>query len=65
MSDIWAIRDARLLEEEQPIVKDLREAGASITSVWDLVNSRSGYPNLVPILMKHLQLPYSDTKRDC
>jgi hypothetical protein len=25
MSDIWAIRDARLLQEEQPIVKDLRE----------------------------------------
>ncbi|MGG7581482.1 hypothetical protein [Rhizobium sp. Nf11,1] len=63
MSDIWAIRDARLLEEEQPIVNDLREAGANITSVWDLVNRRSGYPTLVPILMKHLQLPYSDRTR--
>ncbi|UWM76228.1 hypothetical protein N1937_02970 [Rhizobium sp. WSM4643] len=63
MSDIWAVRDARLLQEEQPIVNDLREAGANITSVWDLVNSRSGYPNLVPILMKHLQLPYSDRTR--
>ncbi|MDC9837500.1 hypothetical protein [Rhizobium binxianense] len=63
MSDIWAIRDARLLEEEKPIVNDLREAGANITSIWDLVNSRSGYPNLVPILMKHLQFPYSDRTR--
>ncbi|OWV82248.1 hypothetical protein ATY77_03150 [Rhizobium sp. R634] len=60
MSDIWAIRDARLLEEERPIVSELRGAGANITSIWDLVNSNSGYPNLVPILMKHLRLPYSD-----
>ena len=63
MSDVWAVRDVRLLEEEKPIVKDLREAGATITSIWDLVDSKSGYPNLVPILMKHLQLPYSDRTR--
>jgi len=60
MSDIWSIREARLLEEERSVVNDLRESGAGIKSVWDLVNSRSGYPHLVPILMKHLQLPYSD-----
>lgn len=63
MSDVWAIRDARLHEEEKPIVADLREAGGNVASVWDLVNSKSGYPNLVPILMKHLQLPYSDRTR--
>ncbi len=63
MTDIWTIRDARLHDEEKPIVTELRAAGAKIASVWDLVNSRDGYPSFVPILMKHLQLSYSDRTR--
>lgn len=63
MTDIWAIREARLHNEEKAIVTELRAAGAKIVSVWDLVNSRDGYPSFVPILVKHLHLSYSDRTR--
>jgi hypothetical protein len=64
-------RDAKLAErvrwlqiEEQPILADLREIGRNVESIWDLVNTATNYREAVPILLKHLQLPYSDTTRD-
>ncbi len=59
----------RLEEEEDaraeaPLVKDLRAAGAQISSVWDLVNKPGSYPNLVPILLTHLDRPYPERVRE-
>lgn len=40
---------------ERPIVKDLNEAGCSVESVWDLVNTTpENYINAVPVLIHHL-----------
>ncbi len=56
-------RTLRLVAEQQPLVEELKENGFEIKSVWDLVNSRSNYPAAIPILLKHLQMPYADRTR--
>jgi len=53
--------DAR---EEAPVVQELRAAGAQVSSVWDLVNTRASYPELLPLLVDQLQRPYPDGVRE-
>ncbi|MBA5689969.1 hypothetical protein [Rugamonas apoptosis] len=53
-------RLARMRIEEEPILKELRGIGWDLKSVWDLVNTSEPYPEAIPILLHHLQLPYSD-----
>ncbi|WP_019866746.1 hypothetical protein [Methylovulum miyakonense] len=57
-------RGKRLDIEEEPIVADLRTVGLELESVWDLVSRPSNYPEAIPILLKHLQKPYSDRTRE-
>lgn len=57
-------RSARLSAEEEPILADLRRIGLKADSVWDLVNTSAAYSKAVPILLKHLLLPYSDRTRE-
>lgn len=45
---------------EAALVHDLNQAGAQVVSVWDLVNTRKPYPELVPILLDHITRPYPD-----
>jgi hypothetical protein len=62
--------EKRRLEEEAyaraeaPVVQELRGAGAQISSIWDLVNTKASYPELLPILVNHLQRPYPDAVRE-
>jgi HEAT repeat protein len=49
---------------ELPLIRDLRDAGATISSVWDLVNSKAPYPQLLPILFAHLDRPYPERVRE-
>jgi hypothetical protein len=49
---------------EAPLVQELRAAGAQISSVWDLVNTKDRYPQLVPILFAHLDRPYPERVRE-
>lgn len=57
-------RSKRLGIEEQPIVAELRTVGMELESVWDLLRKSSNYPEAIPILLKHLQMPYSDRTRE-
>lgn len=57
-------RGKRLRLEGEPIVKDLRAVGLELESVWDLVNRPSNYPEAIPVLLNHLQKPYSDRTRE-
>jgi hypothetical protein len=49
---------------EAPLVQELRAAGAQVLSVWDLVNTKDRYPQLIPILFEHLDQPYPDRVRE-
>jgi hypothetical protein len=65
------LRDERIAREEadlgraeQPLVAELRAAGAAVESVWDLVNTKERYPQLVPILLAHLRRDYPKRIRE-
>ena len=55
-----AERAARLREEQAPIVAELRNAGINVDRLADLIMRSVPYPAAIPVLLKHLVLPYSD-----
>lgn len=60
-------RERRLVRsriEQEPILKELRGVGWNVKSVWELVNTSTRYAEAIPILLKHLSLPYSDRTRE-
>src|SRR5437667_1331983 len=59
-----AERVARLQEEQAPIVADLKAAGFGVNRLSDLIMRSAPYPAAIPILLKHLVLPYSDPTRE-
>lgn len=59
-----AERSTRLAAEEVPLAADLHGLGLEASSAWDLVNSKEPYSQAVPVLLKHLQRPYSDRIRE-
>ncbi|WP_148649577.1 hypothetical protein [Lysobacter antibioticus] len=59
-----AAREVRLREEQRVILEELRKVGVVEESIWGLVNDPGPYPEAIPILLRHLKLPYSDATRD-
>jgi len=55
---------ARIRVEEAPLVAELQAAGLEIQSVGDLINMRERYGTAIPVLLKHLRMPYSDVVRE-
>ncbi|MCC6471172.1 MAG: hypothetical protein IT563_22850 [Alphaproteobacteria bacterium] len=53
------LRTEELKKEEAAVLADLRNVRIFIESVWDLVNSKRNYPAAIPVLVRHLALPYS------
>lgn len=54
---------ARILLEQHPVLKDLQAVGINYESLDDMLHSSYPYPAAVPVLLKHLQLMYSDSLR--
>ncbi len=61
---VHAARSARLRAEEEALLKDLSAVGWQVDSVWDLVNTSANYAEAIPVLLRHLLLPYSDRTRE-
>ncbi len=55
---------AKLRAEQASLLADLREAGLDIIRLSDLINMSSKYEGAIPILLRHLQLPYSEVTRE-
>lgn len=51
-------------KEQDRLLSELADIGLKIASVWDLVNKQSKYPAALPILIRHLSLPYSSGVRE-
>jgi hypothetical protein len=49
---------------EAPLVEELRAAGYSVQSAWDLVNTPGSYPAAVPILLAHVPRSYPGPVRE-
>lgn len=45
---------------EQPVLKDLRDLGLDLDTVWDLYKFPDARPKAIPVLLKHLALDYPD-----
>jgi len=56
--------EADIRRAQQPLLDELRSVGVAVQSVWELVNTATPYPAAVPILLRHLQLPYPDRVRE-
>jgi hypothetical protein len=54
---------ARVQAETTPLLQELRDVGLQIHSVGDLIGMSERYERAVPILLKHLSMPYSDVVR--
>ena len=53
-----------LNDEEKPLVDELKSAGHDVESAWDFVNTNENYYDVLPVLIKHLQLPYLDRNKE-
>src|SRR5262245_35115759 len=57
-------REAAWRAAEAPLVAELRAAGETVDSVWDLVNTTAGYDAALPLLLAHLERGYPDRVRE-
>lgn len=51
-------------KEHQALTDELAEVGINIKNIYDLVNTKIKYPKAIPILIKHLQVDYSDKVKE-
>jgi hypothetical protein len=47
-------------KDEISLLADLKKGGCEVNSVWDLVNTNAKYPNAIPVLAAHLEIPHLD-----
>ena len=45
-------------QEYEALITELQQKGIFIKSIWDLVNSKKPYPQIIEILIKHLSFGY-------
>src|SRR4051794_25816384 len=60
---IAAIR-AACAPENAELVEEFRRAGVLVSSLWDLVNTAAPYPELFPVLVRHLDVPHHPRIRE-
>ncbi len=53
-------RVRRLSVELEPLLNELRAVGLNLSNVGELIMRREPYPQAIPILLRHLTMPYSD-----
>jgi hypothetical protein len=51
-------RQEQFRKEEAVLLAELSNVGFNLESVWDFVNTADKYPGAIPVLLRHLSLPY-------
>jgi hypothetical protein len=57
-------RVARMREKQAPLLAELQSVGLKIQAVSDLINTSERYERGIPVLLKHLLMPYSDVTKE-
>jgi hypothetical protein len=57
-------QEAEWRKAEAPLRQELHTAGYGVDSAWDLVNTSTPYPQALPILLRHVALPYPAPVRE-
>ena len=52
-------RQEQSRKEQAKLLADLTDVGIRVESVWDLVNTADKYQAAIPVLLRHVALPYS------
>jgi len=52
-------RQEQFRREQAKLLVDLRDVGIQAETVWDFVNTADKYPAAIPVLLRHLVMPYS------
>jgi hypothetical protein len=50
--------ELQLSIDEKKLIDELISVGVTVSSVWDLVNTKESYPAAIPVLIKHLSKNY-------
>jgi HEAT repeat protein len=56
--------EQELNDEVKSLCDELRNAGLKINNLWDLVNTKTPYPEAISILLRHLQYDYHDKNKE-
>ncbi|TCV92073.1 hypothetical protein EC912_10865 [Luteibacter rhizovicinus] len=62
--DVVRERIAKAKVEQADLIRELAQEGVDVELVQDLMNRPNNYVHVLPILAKHLQLPYSQLTRE-
>jgi hypothetical protein len=57
-------RLAALKAEQELLIADLRRSGRHLNLVSDLMHTADSYPEAIPVLLNHMQRPYSEATRE-
>jgi hypothetical protein len=57
-------RQEQARKEQAKLLAELTDVGVRAESVWDLVNTADKYPAAIPILLRHVILPYSKRTKE-
>jgi hypothetical protein len=52
-------REEEARKEQARLLADLMDVGVRVESAWDFVNTADKYPAAIPVLLRHVALPYS------
>lgn len=55
---------ARLRSAERPLIQELGKLNVNVLSIWDIVNTHKAHPNLIALLVAHLQMEYPPEIRE-
>lgn len=56
--DILAKEHAAHIQDQRPLIDDIKKFGRHVDTVWDLVNANEPYPELIDVLTTHLVRNY-------
>jgi hypothetical protein len=57
-------RQERSRREQEALISELANVGVRVECVYDFVNTAEKYPAAVPVLLRHLTLPYSERTKE-
>jgi hypothetical protein len=57
-------RQEQSRREQAKLLAELKDVGFQVESVWDFVNTADKYPAAIPVLLRHLMVPYSKRTKE-
>lgn len=56
--------EIELRKETEKLLEEIKSKGLTITEIWDLVNTKKSYPEVIENLTNHLSYPYHHKNKE-